>query len=1270
MKKIVAVLWHNSANRMRVIRDEVEKIADVRIFSAGALGDGDEDINDLYAAIDEADMLLLNETASDPIWKEINEYVKDCTKPMVYVGGEAATHVKNYQQAQWTAVCNAYYTYGGEKNLLNMLRWICAEVLGESVAYGEVDRIPWDAIFAPDGTKLYDSAESYFADYPRNEKGTIALVISRSAWVSDDMQVENALIREILSAGFSILPIFTYAMADKNLGAYGVEAALEKFCFLSDGTPCVDGMIRLAGMFNHGASSEVMRKLRCPVIKPICSYSMTVDEWKENPDGTIADVAWSIALPELDGVIEPMFIGAQERHGEAERRVPVESRVKKLVRRLAKWVNLKKKDNREKKVVFMLNNNPCTSVEASVGGGANLDTLESVVRVMKAMQERGYTLEDIPESGDELIKTIMGRKALSDFRWTTTGEIVNKGGALDLVTKDQYEEWFAELPEDLRGSIVENWGEPVGEGMVYDGKLLITGVRFGNTIVCAQPKRGCMGSKCDGSTCKILHDPHIPPTHQYLATYRWFERVFGADVLIHVGTHGNLEFLPGKSVAQSDSCCTDACLGDLPLLYIYNADNPPEATIAKRRAMAVTVDHMQTVMVSGGLYDNLEELDNLLSQYEKTKSADASQAHLMEHLIYDEVQKSELLSFIDLTDYHDRMDEIVEQCHKVLATVKNTQIQDGMHIFGQIPEGDVLVDMIASILRFEGVETQSLRGHLCEMIGLDLPEVLSNQGYFYKAYGMTGGEIVAELDKIARNVIKLFLDGGDFYAQRAVMGKLPEVKVLSKMGDIIAFKSRVEEIARRIANSKEIDALLSGMDGDFIPAGPAGIVTRGRDDVLPTGRNMYSLDPEKVPSKAAWEVGRRLGNAVIEKFQKEENRYPENMALYWMTTDIMWADGEGMAQLLYMLGVEPVWLPNGKVRSFRIIPLSELGRPRIDVTVKISGILRDNFQNCIDLVDDAIHAVAALDEPADMNYVRKHTLEAMAENKDLTFDDAAARLFGAQPGTYTAGVNLLIYSSSWEEQGDIGDLFTLYNQYSYGRNRFGKEAMGVLQKNLSTVELTYDKVMSDEHDLLGCCCYFANHGGMTAAAKNLSGSDVRTYYGDSRETTSVEVRTLGEEISRVVTGKLLNPKWIEGQKRAGYQGAGDISKRVGRVYGWDATTDAVDDRIFDDITKTFVANEENRRFFMENNPWALEEMSRRLLEANDRGLWNPEDGLLEEIQDAYLELEGFLEEDMGDQAGEFQGSAIEITPKDQMEVFRKNAQKLHAVKGKRNSSGK
>lgn len=1262
MKKIVAILWHNSANRMRTLKNEWNQIADLCIFSAGALEDGKEDINSLYEAIDKADLLLLNKTSADMIWKQIDEYLMGIIKPIVYIGSEAATYVKNSEQAKWTAVCNTYYTYGGTENMINMIRWICKEILGENIFYDQVNKIPWDAIFSPDGKKIYDSAENYFEDFKPSKKGTVAVVVSRSAWISNDMKVENALIQTLMEEGFSVLPIYTYAMVDQNIGADGVEAALERFCFFQDGRPCIDGMIRMAGIFYHGLSEKVMRKLKCPVIKPICSYNMTLEEWEKNPDGTISDVAWNIALPELDGVIEQIFIGAQEKNGDIESRVPQISRVKKLVRRLSKWIDLKKKKNRDKKIVFMLNNNPCTSIEASVGGGANLDTLESVVRIMNAMKKQGYYIENIPKTGEQLIKTIMERKALSDFRWTTTGEIIRKGGALAQISNEQYEQWFMELREELRHSMEESWGTPPGEGMVKDGKILVTGVQYGNIIVCVQPKRGCIGAKCDGSSCKILHNPHIPPTHQYLATYRWFERNFGADVLIHVGTHGNLEFLPGKSVALSDTCCTDACLGDLPLLYIYNADNPPEAAIAKRRALAVTIDHMQTTMISGGLYDALEEMDELLNQYQKTKHSDVSQAHLTEHLIYNEIQKNELFSFIDLTDYHNRFDEIVSQCHKVLSTVKNTQIQDGLHIFGEIPEGEKLVEMIASILRFEGIETKSFRKSICDLIGIDFQNLLKKQGDFNRFYEMSCGEILAELDHVAKNIIRLFLTGQEFVGQKEILGKFQMIKK-EAMISINTFKERVDDIAKRIKDSKEIEALLSAMSGEFIPAGPSGIIVRGRDDVLPTGRNMYSLDPEKVPTKAAWEIGKCLGDAVIQKFLKEEGRYPENIALYWMTTDIMWADGEGMAQILYLLGAEPVWLPNGKVNTFRVMPLEELNRPRIDVTIKISGILRDNFQNCITLLDDAIRNIASLDEPINKNFIRKHTMESIHE-KNISFDDAATRIFGAQPGTYTAGVNLMIYSSAWEEQQDIGDLFTIYNQYSYGRNRFGKEEIEVLQKNLSTVDLTYDKVMSDEHDLLGCCCYFANHGGMTAAAKSFSGNEIRTYYGDTRETTNVEVRTLGEEISRVVNGKLLNPKWIEGQKKAGYQGAGNISKRIGRVYGWDATTNEVDNKIFDEITKTFIVDEKNRKFFMKNNPWALEETSRRLIEASDRGLWTPENGLIEEIQNAYLELEGFLEEDMGDQIGEFQGSNIEIVPKDQMEIFQKNIQKIHTIREK------
>ena len=362
--------------------------------------------------------------------------------------------------------------------------------------------------------------------------------------------------------------------------------------------------------------------------------------------------------------------------------------------------------------------------------------------------------------------------------------------------------------------------------------------------------------------------------------------------------------------------------------------------------------------------------------------------------------------------------------------------------------------------------------------------------------------------------------------------------------------------------------------------------------------------------------------------------------MYWMTNDLMWADGEGMAQLLSLIGVRPRWQSNGKVKGFEVISLEELGRPRIDLSVKVSGILRDNFQDRMELLDEAIGAVARLDEPAEKNYIRKHTLENQKEY-GMSTEEASVRIFGSRPGTYLNGTSLQVYASAWKERGEMVDVFTFFNGYSYGQGSYGKEAYRALQSSLKQIDITYNKVMSDEHDLLGCCCYFGVQGGMTAAARELSGKEVKAYYGDTREVNRVEVRTMAEEMRRVVQSKLLNPKWIEGQKRHGYKGAGDISKRIGRVYGWEATTDEVDDWIFDEITHTYIENPENFQFFKEHNPWAMEEISRRLMEAYQRKLWNPEDGVIENLKESYMELEGWLEENMGDGAGDFQGGAVE-----------------------------
>ncbi len=473
-------------------------------------------------------------------------------------------------------------------------------------------------------------------------------------------------------------------------------------------------------------------------------------------------------------------------------------------------------------------------------------------------------------------------------------------------------------------------------------------------------------------------------------------------------------------------------------------------------------------------------------------------------------------------------------------------------------------------------------------------------------------------------------------------------------------KERILDVNKRIDESMEIEALLTGFNGEYIPAGPSGLITRGRDDVLPTGRNFYSLDPQRIPTKAAWKVGQKLAAAVIQKHLKEEGRYPENIAFYWMCTDIMWSDGEGMAQMMYLLGVEPIWLSNGRVKGFKVMPLRELGRPRIDVTVKVSGITRDNFPNCIELIDEAVQAVAALDEPAEMNYVRKHTLARIDGNMTSkeTWRDATLRLFSSKPGTYMAGPELAVYASAWKTEKDLSDIFVYWNGYAYGKSVFGTEKHKQLTENLKTVDVTYNKVVTDEYDLFGCCCYFGTHGGMTAAARTLSGKEVRTYYGDTREPEHVEVRDLADEIRRVVRTKLLNPKWIEGMKRHGYKGAGDISKRIGRVYGWEATTKEVDDWIFDDIARTFMINEENRKFFEENNPWALEEIARRLIEAVERNLWDPAPDVKEALKEIYLEIEGWIEERMGDIRGEFQGGSIDIITKDEVESWKKKMEDI------------
>lgn len=472
-----------------------------------------------------------------------------------------------------------------------------------------------------------------------------------------------------------------------------------------------------------------------------------------------------------------------------------------------------------------------------------------------------------------------------------------------------------------------------------------------------------------------------------------------------------------------------------------------------------------------------------------------------------------------------------------------------------------------------------------------------------------------------------------------------------------AIKNRILEINEKIEKSREIEAFLKGISGEYILPGPSGLITRGREDVLPTGRNFYSLDPYKIPTPSSFETGKMLAEKLLNKFLKEENRYPENVAIVWMANDIMWTDGEVMAQIMWLLGVEPEWFSNGRLKSFKIVPLEKLKRPRIDVTIRVSGIIRDNFPNCIEFIDSVIQKVAELPEPEELNFVRKHTLKLMT-SQGGDFRSATLRIFCSMPGVYQSGTQLAVYASAWKEEKDLAEVFLYWNGFAYGKKVWGKPMHREFAEILKSVEVTYNRVATDEYDLFGCCCYFGTHGGITVTAKCLSKKEIKTYYGDTRDPLRVEVRDLAEEIKRVVRSKILNPKWIDSMKKHGYKGAGDISKRIGRIYGWEATTQKVEDWIFDEIARTYLMDEENRKFFKENNPYAFEEIARRLLEAWQRGLWNPAEEVKDVLKKIYLEVEGWLEGIMENVKGDFQGGSIDVITAEEVNSWKENLRRF------------
>lgn len=1192
---------------------------------------------------------------------------------------------------------------GGRDNLRSLVLLMLKQVGVHGIRVPETVRIPWHGIYHPKYGSFISTSD-YLRRYPLADRPLVGILFYRSDWLYRRAEVISKLIVKLESLGLGVLPVFTYGFRDEILGSPGSEDSVREF-FFHDGRPVIDVLIKLTSFYllDHGKSSgwakdgfrdvsgiQLLKELNVPIIQCIILYRRSPEEWLKDERGlSYMSIVYRVSMPEVDGVIEPIVIAGTELGEYGEKKIiPIDEHIDYLARRIRKWVSIRRKRPEERRVAVILINPPCKGLEANVAVGLGLDVPESVVRFLRKLRGMGYDVgNDLPDNGGELVKTIMSRRAVSEFRWTSVEEIVAKGGALDLIDAETYMQWFDELPDTAKKEMIRVWGDPEkvlsGEadkalaGMVYNGKLVVPGLRYGNVVIVPQPKRGCAGPRCDGRVCKILHDPTIPPPHQWLAVYRWITRVFKADVIIHFGTHGYLEFLPGKSVGLSWMCWPEISIDDAPHLYVYAVSNPMEGVIAKRRGYAVLVDHLYPPMITS---DVLDELNSLLTQYSHAKSVgdDTRASVIVKQLI----EKSREAN-IPLGDGSE--ESVVEAVHKYVHMVRDTQVNMGLHVLGNPPkEPRILAEYVATVSAYDSYRAPSIRRVIAEYVGLDYESLRRKPLEVNELYWLPNKDLLIKLHRIAVGTLEKLLKHGE-PNDETILRALEECCV-EVLGRSIMFNkastARVLETfkhALKIADlirlsRKELDSLTEGTMGGYVEPGSSGALTRGRVDVLPTGRNFYLIDPRTLPTPAAWQVGRDTAEKLVRYYLEKHGRYPESIGEVLWSIDAYKADGEQLAQILYLLGVEPVWDGSGVVRDIRVIPLEELGRPRIDVVVRISSIVRDTLPNYITLIDKAVSKVIALDEPLEMNYVKKHYVEHLKRLVKLGIKRGRAskiakyRVFGAPPGAYGAGVNLAIESSAWKSESDLAKIWVQWSGYAYSQESHGEPAHEALVLSLEKVDVVNRNHVSDEHDILNCCCYFAYHGGFYNAAKALKNrDDVEAVTVDTRDITLTDVRPMDMEIERVVRAKLLNKKWIDEMKRHGYRGASEFQRKILHLYGWAAATRMVKDWIFNEIAKTYVIDEDLRRWFMEHNVWALEEITRRLIEAAVRNVWKAPRELLEKLQKIYSEIEGILEEDVTTPS-DIQGGSIDIITPDQVSSWSAALNKIEIIWSKARES--
>ena len=1086
-----------------------------------------------------------------------------------------------------------YCVEGGVENLRNSLRFLASQIGYKKASFEPPKPLPKAGLYWP-GTAQPDVDLVLDGQY---EGGTAAIVFYRSTVQANATVPIDGLIEALNRQGMNVVPIYVSSLKDAESIAV-LESIFEQ------ATPSIilNGTAFAVSKAGGPHAPTPLDKTGCMVLQFVMSGT-SQEGWRDSDRGLSAkDLTMHVVLPEIDGRVLTQIISFKEEGAfdpitqcSPTRFEPIQDRIKRLAGQAASWSRLQHIAPAEKRVAIILSNYP--NKDGRMANGVGLDTPASTITLLQALKDAGYSLDDAPDTGKSLMDRLMAGP-------TNAFDELRLRQAESTISIEKYLIYYKTLSPSLKASIEDRWGAPQADPTCLDGQFRLAIHQFGNIIIGVQPARGY-----NIDPKETYHDPALVPPHSYLAFYAWLRLEFEAHALVHMGKHGNTEWLPGKALALSADCWPDAIMQGLPIIYPFIVNDPGEGAQAKRRMSSVIIDHLMPAMTRAETYGPLSEIEALIDEYFLASGVDPKRVRLLEDQIFEAIDRHSLSAELGLQPGFDKQDAL-QRLDGYICELKELQIRDGLHSLGQSPQGEQRVDTLTALARVPGPSQISLHRALAadlSLTGFDplacemserwngsRPRALDNVS---DQPWRTNADVVERVEILAKNLVSGANQCEPDWKQTANVLQHIETDIASSLDD---------------SGAKEIAACLTALNGKFVEPGPSGAPTRGRLDCLPTGRNFYSVDVRAVPTKAAWKLGLQSAHMVAERFFQEEGEWPQAIALTAWGTSNMRTGGDDIAQAMALIGAEPVWEDlSGRVTGFKIIPLSELKRPRIDVTLRISGFFRDAFPLQIDLFDSAVRGVAELDEPSDANPIAARiktetkTLVASGVSHQEAQKRAGYRVFGSMPGAYGAGLQALIDENLWEDRSDFSESFLNWGGYAYGSGAEGEGARPLLETRLEQTQLVLQNQDNREHDILDSDDYYQFQGGLTAAVATLSGHEPAVYHGDHSRPETPKIRSLEEELSRIVRGRAANPKWIAGVMRHGYKGAFEMAATLDYLFAYAATTKAVKSHQFDLLYDAYFDDEAVRDFIEEHNPAALAEMADRFLQAIDKDLWQP-----------------------------------------------------------------